>query len=241
MGKGTLVAELQLGARHLHHRWKQRLVEISVSLFHQVATAHAQVMRVRPELLFQVPLESMGIEDAGGNQAVVELEHFFRVQQYTPGALPGFNILKFLEQGAIVLQELVFPGVIISHQGVTDEHLARCFRGHTSITYGSACHQDQAEQTHRFLRSDQARFGIPGRIAEFPVHQVSGHLLNPQGLYLRRDAGPQSTGLHQGGGHHPARTFLTQHRGGEDRKACSPGTPVFALLIQFANMTQQSR
>ncbi len=148
--------------------------------------------------LVEVPLR----DDLRADPGVVELEQCLVVHQDVAAPHPGLELLDFVQQRAVAVEELVVGLPVAFYQGMADEELAAELRIHLAVVDPPARDDGHAVKRDLFVGHHRAHLLGPVRLAVAALDQVGGHLFGPERIELRRDAGPEPARLHEFGGHH---------------------------------------
>jgi hypothetical protein len=164
----------------------------------------------------------------GRDQALVEVDQGLLVDHQVPPAGPVLQLLDVGEQLPVGVEEPV-PGVPVTlDQGVPDEQLPGQLGVDSPEVDGPAGDDRDAVQGDPLGGHRRCPLAGPVRLRVGAADQVPGQRLDPLRVDPGHRAGEQPRGLHQLGGHHPARRLPGQRGTGEDHELGSAGAEVLA-------------
>lgn len=176
-----------------------------------------------------------------GDPLVVEVEEGLVVDHDVAAPRPVLELLDLGEELAVVGVELVVGPPVALDQRVADEQLARDLGVDPAVVDLPLGDDRYAVQRDLLVRHDGRLVLLPVRLAVGALDQVLGQRLDPLGLHLGVDPGPQPRGLHQLGGHEELRLLLEERRAREDRELGGAGAQVLVLVgVLEADVREQA-
>lgn len=176
-----------------------------------------------------------------GDPLVVEVEQGLVVHHDVAAPRPVLQLLDLGQELAVVGVELVVGPPVALDQRVADEQLARDFGVDPAVVDLPLGDDRHAVQRDLLVRHDGRLVLLPVRLAVRALDQVLGQRLDPLGLHLGVDPGPQPRGLHQLRRHQELRLLLEERRTGEDRELGGPGPQVLVLVgVLEADVREQA-